>query len=306
MIDSAGFDLNLLLAFDVLMKERSVTRAAAQLKVGQPAMSHALSRLRERLGDPLFVRDGGAMVPTPRALELAEPIARALSEIRTNVLPAGSFEPKHAERVFRLAMSDNIAVTVLPELLSDLERTAPRVKLTTGAVPADEIESALVDASIDLAIGYFPRIATPFRSEILFREELVCLFDSKACRISGRIKLSDYVAIPHLLVSLVGDLEGYVDKWLSEVEQTREIRLSTRSFLTVPYLLRGRRLIAAVPSRLARQFGRVMGLTVCPLPIKSRSYDIRMVWHARSAVDPSQVWLREAVHRAVSGGSRAA
>jgi len=144
-------------------------------------MSHALGRLRDLFGDPLLVRAGNTMRPTPRALELAEAVTRVLDDVRRTVLADQVFRPEREARTFRLGASDYAAVAVLPGLLALLDEAAPRVQVAVRPVARDEVAGRLGDGSLDLAIGYFPDPGPALRAETLFREEHVCLFDAEAC-----------------------------------------------------------------------------------------------------------------------------
>src|SRR5215475_11724215 len=172
MTDLRLFDLNLLIAFDALMAERNVTRAAGRVGIGQPAMSYALSRLRELFADELFVRTASAMQPTTRALELAGPISRILSDIRASVLS------DRAEMVFRVGASDYAEVSILSVVLTALRSSAPKVRLIVLPVNRDQVGTMLESGAIDLAVGYYPDHLSAQQAEVLFHEEFVCLFDA--------------------------------------------------------------------------------------------------------------------------------
>jgi Bacterial regulatory helix-turn-helix protein, lysR family/LysR substrate binding domain len=187
------FDLNLLVAFDALVAERSVTRAAQRVGIGQPAMSHALSRLRELFGDSLFVRTTDRMRPTTRALELAAPIARVLADIRESVLADRAFAPDRTEMTLRVGASDQNELAVLPAVLTALRSSAPKARIVVNTVDRDRLETTLESGAIDLAIGYFPDAANAGTSEVLFREEFVCLFDAKASPLQQVVTESGWI-----------------------------------------------------------------------------------------------------------------
>jgi LysR family transcriptional activator of mexEF-oprN operon len=302
MADLRLFDLNLLVAFDALVAERNVTRAAQRIGVGQPAMSHALARLRELFGDPLFVRTPGSMRPTTRALELAAPVARVLAEIRESVLADRAFAPDHAEMTFRVGASDHIELAVLPAVLKALRSTAPKVRIAVSTVDRDRLGSMLESGAIDLAIGYFPDPAGARTTEVLFREEFVCLFDAKACGGSSPLKLKTYLELPHIIMSLRGQLDGDADRIIERAGAKRFVLMATPHFLAIPYFLHGFRAVAAVPRRLAEHCAEVTGLTIRPLPIAMDGFDVSMQWHPRTETDPAQRWFRQLVRE--SGRSK--
>ncbi len=299
MVDIKSFDLNLLVALDALIIEGSVSGAARRVGIGQPAMSHALSRLRDLFGDPLLVRTGATMRPTARALDLAEPVARVLADIRRNVLADRVFRPEQEDRVFRLGASDYVMAAVLPGLLAMLHQAAPRVRVAAAPVARDEAAAKLANGVVDVAVGYHPEAGASFHRETLFHEEHVCLFDAAACGTATPIALEAYLALPHFLVSSVADFSGTVDRALEATKQSRFVQLSTTSFLTIPFLLRGSRAVAVVPSRLAQHCRDAIGLAVSPVPVEVAGFDVAMVWHARGETDPAQRWFRERVREAV-------
>ena len=177
MTDLRLFDLILLVAFEALMEERNVTRAARRVGIGQPAMSYALARLRELFGDDLFIRTNTSMQPTTRALELSSPVARIISDIRERVLADRAFRPEVAEMVFRIGASDYAEVAVLPKVLAALRLAAPKSRVAINSVDRDHLGPMIESGTIDLAIGYFPDVTASLETEVLFHENFVCLFD---------------------------------------------------------------------------------------------------------------------------------
>jgi LysR family transcriptional activator of mexEF-oprN operon len=298
MTDLRLFDLNLLVAFDALMAERNVTRAARRVGIGQPAMSYALSRLRELFADDLFTRTSGAMRPTTRALELYGPVGRVLADIREGVLADRAFRPETAEVVFRVGATDYAEVAVIPAVLAALRSFAPNARLVVSIVDRERVSAMLETGAIDVAIAYFPEAKGPQKKEILFHEEFVCLFDTKACRISTPIKLKAFIDLPHVLISLHGELSGPVDQALARTRAKRFVFTATPHFLAIPFLLHGLRAVATVPRRLAECCGAVARLAVSPLPIEIEGFDVSMLWHARTDSDPAQLWFRGLIRAA--------
>jgi LysR family transcriptional regulator, mexEF-oprN operon transcriptional activator len=299
MTDLRLFDLNLLVAFDALMEERNVTRAARRVGIGQPAMSHALARLRELFGDDLFIRTPTAMQPTTRALELSGPVARIISDIRETVLADRAFRPEVAEMVFRIGASDYAEVAVLPKVLAALRSAAPKSRVAINSVDRDHLGSMIESGTVDLAIGYFPDVTASLETEVLFHENFVCLFDEKACGVSAPLELETYLNLPHFLMSSWGDLSGCVDGLLARDGAQRFVFMATPHFLAIPFLLHGLRAVAAVPCRLAKNCADMTGLAVSALPVEVEGFDVVMLWHARTESDPAQRWIRQLVREAV-------
>ncbi len=305
MVDLRTFDLNLLVALDALIAEASVSGAARRVGIGQPAMSHALGRLRALFGDPLLVRTGATMRPTARALELAAPVARVLEEIRRTVLADQVFRPEREARVFRLGASDYVMAAILPGLLALLSEAAPLARLVAAPLARDEAASRLANGGTDVAVGYYPDSFGTLARETLFHEDHVCLFDARACGVTPPLTLDAYLALPHFLVSSRGDFTGTVDAELAATQHTRFVQLSTPSFLAIPFLLRGARAVAVVPSRLALHCRDAIGLAVSPPPAPIAGFDVDMVWHRRTEADPAQRWFRDRVREAAVRGKAA-
>jgi DNA-binding transcriptional LysR family regulator len=243
------------------------------------------------------------MRPTTRALELAAPIARVLADIRESVLADRAFAPDRAEMTFRVGASDQNELAVLPSVLAALRSSAPKIRVVVSTVDRDRLDTMLESGAIDLAIGYFPDPPNARTSEVLFREEFVCLFDAKACGASSPLKLKTYLELPHIIMSLRGQLSGDADTVIGRGGGKRFVFMATPHFLAIPYLLHGFRAVAAVPRRLAEHCAEVAGLDISPLPIAMDGYDVSMQWHSRTETDPAQRWFRELVR--VSGRSKA-
>jgi DNA-binding transcriptional LysR family regulator len=302
MTDLRLFDLNLLVAFEALIAERNVTRAAQRIGLGQPAMSHALSRLRELFADDLFVRTPGSMKPTTRALELAPSIARVLVDIRESVLAGRAFNPAETEMTFRIGAADHREVGLMPKLLSAFCAEAPKARLVVHQVDEHNVTTMLETGAIDVAIGHFPEAGGSVKADFLFHEDFVCVFDAKACNVTAPITLEQYLALPHIVMSLTGELSGIADPVLARAGERRLVLASTPHFLTVPYLLHGFRAVAAMPRQVAEHCRRVTGLTVSPLPIKTKGYDVSLYWHTRTETDPAHIWFRDRLREASQSG----
>jgi DNA-binding transcriptional LysR family regulator len=295
--DLRGVDLNLLLAFEALFQTRSVTRAAERLRIGQPAASHALKRLRTLLNDPLFVRTPTGMVPTARALELASPIRAILTDIETTLFARPTFVAREERRNFRVGATDYAQLVVLTPLMSELLSVAPDCRLIISQTSCDTVARELERGEIDLAVGVFPDATAAPHKQVLFREEYVCLYDAAASGLAAPLSLADWLALPHMMMSTRADYAGPIDDALGLSGESRFVALSTPNFLTIPFMLKNSRAVAAMPSRLARQCAASNELDVCALPIDAPSFEVAMLWHARSDGDPGAVWFRDSVMR---------
>jgi DNA-binding transcriptional LysR family regulator len=288
-------DLNLLVAFDALLTERSVTRAAARIGLGQSAMSHNLGRLRLLFGDELLTRAADGMRPTPRALALADPVRVTLAQIQAAVLQREAFDPSTAERTFRIGLADSIEVAIIPGLLARLRSLAPSVSLRLRSINRLTILEELDTGKLDLGIGVFDLGQVHHKRRALYTDSFLCLFNPSQLNFSTPITLEDYLSVPHVLTSITDDAHGAVDEALAKFKLKRTIALTTPGFLAVPFVVRRAPVITTMPSRLARYFADAFGLATSPTPIELPTFAISLLWHASFDHDPGHVWLRQAV-----------
>ena len=288
-------DLNLLVAFDALLTERSVTRAAARVGLGQSAMSHNLARLRILFGDELLTRSAEGMRPTPRAMALADPVRMTLSQIQSTVLQREAFDPATADRVFRIGLADSIEVAVIPTLIERLQNSAPGVSLRLRSTNRSSILEDLDTGALDLGIGVFDEGQTHHKRRQLYTDSFLCLFSAGQLKLAPPISLNDYLRWPHVLTSLADDSRGAVDEALAKHNLSRSIVMTTPGFLAVPFVVRRARVFTTMPSRLARYFAETFGLVTSPVPIDLPSFTISLLWHASFNQDPGHLWLRQTV-----------
>ena len=288
-------DLNLLVALDALLTERSVTRAAARIGISQSAMSHALARLRTTFSDELLTRGPEGMRPTPRALALLAPMQEALAQIQQITAPPAAFDPSTADITFTLGIPDSTEVLLMPILIAHLQANAPGVKLLLHTVDRNRILDDLDSGRVDLGIGVFEQGQTHHKRRILNKENYLCIFNADLVGVTAPISLDDYVRIPHLLTSLVESAHGVVDDALAKIGRKRVIALTSPRFSVMPFVVRQAPVIATMHSRLARFFAESMGLTVSPAPIALPDVSISMIWHSSNDDVPSQRWLRDTI-----------
>ena len=288
-------DLNLLVAFDALLTERSVTRAAARIGLGQSAMSHNLRRLRTLFDDELLTRGADGMRPTPRALALAGPVHVTLAQIQAAVLQREDFDPKTAERVFRIGLADSIEVAIVPDLLARLRHEAPGVSLRLRSINRLTILDELDTGGLDLGIGVFDHGQIQHKRRPLYTDSFLCLFNAALLNFPQPISLDDYLSVPHVLTSLSADAHGAVDEALAKLKLERTIALTTPGFLAVPFVVSRAPLITTMPHGLARYFADAFGLATSPPPIDLPGFTVSLLWHASFDQDPGHVWLRQTV-----------
>lgn len=298
--DFKGVDLNLLVTFLVLMRERSVSAAAQKLFLGQPAVSGALGRLREMFGDALFIRTAEGMVPTTRALEIARTLEPALETVRGVLTRSTSFNPLTDERTFTVGMPDWVEMWLMPELLSRLGEVAPHVRVAVKATDRMQDTRMLESDEMDLGVSVTARGPTWRRSVDLARMNYSCVFSADQVQISGALTLAGYLRFPHLFISHQGDFDGIVDARLAELGKQRKVIYSTSQFATLPHFLERLPSFATVPQLLALRWQKQYGLRVAAVPLTMPVFTVSMLWHAKRDSDGALAWMRSTVEAAVA------
>lgn len=289
-------DLNLLWVFEAILEEGTVTAAAKRLGRTQPAVSNALARLRESVGDPLFVRVGRAMQPTPRAEALAPLVLAALEQVKRIASPPG-FDPATQAHTFRICAPDYATMTVLPPLCAEVRRLAPAVDLRfIAAEDKPRTLDKLRSGDIDMALGVFGEPVAGLRYVDVVQERFVVVArrDHPALR-EERVSLDTFAALPHVLVSVNGDVRGVVDARLEAAGLRRRVVLTVPHFAAVPFVVGATDMIATLSRRTATLLGDTAGLVMLPCPLPLEPYALQMVYSLRLDHDPAHMWLRERV-----------
>jgi DNA-binding transcriptional LysR family regulator len=295
----ADIDLNLLLALDALLRERSVTRAGAALGLSQPATSHALARLRELFGDELLVRQGNDMEPTALAESLVAPLAEALDRVEALLWHERAFDPVAADRDLVIAMTDFVEVTLLPAVLPHLG-IGPRLRLRLRRLGNELPERALADGDIDLAVGTILSPPPALMVSTLYRETFAAMVRRDHPCLTTPLTPESYAALDHVLIAAPGDGPGIVDVALEERGLRRNVVLRTPHFLTVAPLLAATDLICTVPARIAHDSSLRHDMVVIDPPIAVPGFDVAMFWHPRRERDPAVRWLRDRLRAAAA------
>lgn len=303
-MELARLDLNLLLVFHHLLREKRVSSVAQVLGMSQPAVSSALGRLRASLGDELFLRTQRGMVPTPYALQLAEPVATALDGLQQALNVRASFDPARSQRRFTLAMTDVGEMYFLPVLMDRLARTAPGVTLHVVAVTDADLKDDMASGRTDLALGLLPQLQAGFFKQALFRQPYVCLMrEGHPLARSPDLTLADFAAADHVRVIAAGTGHGRVDEALERQGLQRRIRLTVPHYVALGDVLGHSDLIATVPERFAQRVLAPFGLVTRRLPLAVEDSAIHQFWHGRLHRDPGHIWLRQRIAR-VFGDAR--
>jgi DNA-binding transcriptional LysR family regulator len=292
----AGIDANLLAALDALLREKSVTRAARRLGVGQPAVSHALSRLRAHFKDELLVLNGREYALTDKAEKLAVVVAnatRALADVFENT---PSFDAATSSYRFVVACSDLFGVLIIPELLRTLKREAENVEVELRAIVATSKES-LLDGGIDLALGVFEDVPPDFNQQALFEDDAVCVVRANHEQVGEQLTLETYGTLPHLEIGPTADaLPGlHIDRALAAVGKRRHVTLRVPYYLLAPHILEHTDHVATLSARGADILAKMARLRVVEPPVQLPAYRYSQIWQNAYNDDAAHTWLRERI-----------
>lgn len=290
----AQLDLNLLRALDALLEERSVTRAARRLGLSQPAVSNALSRLRDALGDPILVRSGSRMVTTPRAAEIQPMLREALLSLGRAIEPAAPFDPASSRDRFTLAATDYIEMVLLPAITARASAAAPGVTLDVRPIGESSPLDAVSAGSLDGAIGVFFTLPPGFHKKTLVKERLVCIARKGHPAIGKKaLSIEAFAALPHVLVTPRRTGPTAVDTSLAERGLTRHVALYVSHFLVAPLVVARTDLIATLPERAAKLLAGQLGLSLFTPPLStSQGFELSQIWHDRTHASAPHRWLR--------------
>lgn len=292
-----GMDLNLVVVLHALLEERSVSRAARRLGLSQSATSHALSRLRELLHDPLFVRSRTGLVPTQRAEAMAEAVAQALATLEGSLFAPPVFDPLLEQRTFQVAPSDYVEHLLMAPLLTRLARRAPKLSLWSR-VASEDVASALAVGELDLALQ--PRStltrADGLHAQDLWDDHFVCVVRRDHVLARGRLTVERFATADHLFIAPRGQPGGgVVDAALEKLGITRRIVYTTPNFLVAPQVVAQSDLIVTLAARVAASAARTLPLVILEPPFELTPFRISMFWHARRDADPGHRFLREQI-----------
>ena len=287
------FDLNLLIVFDAVMQERSVTRAGGRIGLSQPAMSHALNRLRYMLKDDLFIRTPDGMVPTPRAEALAQPLRNALSDMQLALEPP-AFDPATSDWCCQISVDNYAAVVLAPPLVAAVSAAAPSIVLDLRPGGTLDILERLDRGDLHLAIGRMTAEGERFASATLVDDSFVLVKRRGHPRSRGALSAAHFAALPYLEISSSGENTEFVDEWLSARGLERRIALRA-PYLSAAAILSQSDLVTILSRRFAREFVRNHPLNLRTLPCGSPSVTSTLMWHRRLDQHPAHRWLRDLI-----------
>jgi DNA-binding transcriptional LysR family regulator len=294
-MDIRKLDLNLLVVLEAIHAEGSLTRAAQRLSLSQPALSHALARLREALDDPLFLRQGKRMVPTPRTQRLMGPLHEALGLIGEAVQEGARFDPASARQEFRLGLRDVFEATTLPALLADLAREAPGIRLASVRADRRELEADLADGRLDVALDVLLPLSPEgdIRRAPLSHDRLMVVARKGHPAIRrGKLSLEDYLAAGHLLVSSRRRGPGFEDQELARLGHERSIVLRCQHFFAACRVVEGTDALLTMPAQYAAVANAGLANVLLEMPVALPPMDVYLYWHESRENDPANRWLR--------------
>ncbi len=300
------FDLNLLKVFDAVMSERNLTRAAHQLALTQPAVSNALRRLREALGDDLLVRKGRTLEPTDRGLELWLAVRATLQQLQASLRPS-AFDPASATTAFVLTLADATAAELMPALVATLTAQAPNVSLRVVPLTTRDPRRMLEDGQADLAIGYFPAVLADvtaraqagelvaYQQQRLFSSDYVCVMRRGHPLADTVLTLDHFCAARHMLVSFSGRAHGFVDEALALLGRSRRVVLTINQFFTAGKVVINSDLLTVLPRHFVNVTGFADQLVLHELPFPVAAIQVDALWHQRHTSSNAHTWLRTQV-----------
>jgi DNA-binding transcriptional LysR family regulator len=300
-------DLNLLRVLTAIEEQRSVSAAAVRLQRSQPSVSAALGRLRAFFSDPLFVRSGNRMQPTPRAIEIMGPVREVLSRIGKEIVAAPVFDAALSHQPIVLALSDVGEVVFLPALIAELRTVAPQASVRSVSLPAEDVADGLEYGSIDVALGYFPNLKRHnFFQQALFSDTFTCLMRADHPVRATRLSLQQFLQLEHAVVRAESRTEEVIDRFLVRRRIERKVVLTTPHFASIPPIVERSDLIVTVPEPLARYFSTVSARIRCVRPpFNPPRIDLKQFWHRKFHHDARNTWLRSLICRLFQDSRRA-
>lgn len=295
-------DLNLFIVFAAIYEEGSVTRASQKLNLTQPAISHALGRLRQMFDDPLFERQGHSMVSTPLARSIIDPVRQSLRGFEVTLNKLDRFDPATTSRQFNVAVRDVLESTVLPPLMKRITESAPSVDIAAYQTERRELESELAAGTLDAAID----VLLPLSSEILQAridmDTTVVLAHKNHPFVRGSLDLETYLQQDHILATSRRKGPGFEDFELSRLGLQRRIRLRCQHYFAACRVVSQTNLLLSMRERYARVANKQFGNQILPFPLELPSVDVHLYWHKNVDGDPANIWLREQIVQALRAG----
>jgi DNA-binding transcriptional LysR family regulator len=292
-------DLNLFTVFEAIYTEGSVTRASQKLNLTQPAISHSLGRLRQMFDDPLFVRQGHAMVSTPLARNIIEPIRRSLRGLEVTLNGLHAFDPETTSKRFNIALRDVLEATILPPLIRRVRESAPLVDIAASHVERRELENELATGTLDGAIDVLLPLASDIMHTRIYQDSTVVVARKGHPDIDGALDIETYLKQDHILASSRRRGPGLEDFELSRFGLERHIRLRCQHYFAACRVVSQTDLVLTMPGRYAQIANQQFGNQILPFPLEVPAFDVFLYWHANVDADPANRWFREQVMQSI-------
>ena len=289
------FDLNLLVVFDVIYKEKNLTRAGQKLHLSQPAISHALNRLRAIFDNRLFVRHGHLMEPTPLSIELRPNIQRILELAEITFEDRGIFDPKRSQRIFHIGIQDYPMLVVLPLLMKKIRENAPKINIKTSHLKKEDRKIALEEGYLDMVIGVKQNFGSNIQQQYLFRDREVCIVRNDHPEIKDSILLDQYINSEFIGLSVSEFEDQDIDKKLKEMGYKRNISLMVENEVTMPQLIVKSNFLANIALLVANEFTPWLPIKILPIPVSIPDVEFFQYWNVLHQKDPAHVWLRQTI-----------
>lgn len=287
-----SLDLNLLLVFDAVYGERSISRAAEKLHLSQPTVSNALARLRVRLDDPLFERSAHGMAPTPRAKKLADPIRQALNVLEQGLRDDDVFDFANSTREFVIAVEDYGEAVIVPRFVKGLAQVAPGISIHIRPETSAQLKAELREGSVDLALDYFALGDPAYRSKVVLTETLKSLSRRDHPTLQERLSLDLYLALPHVVLSAPANAQPMIDRALSKRGLQRHVAVSVPHFISMPLMVQATDMICTLPARMAYLYADNFRLRLHAVPLRMPQFPVYLVWHKSIEADAGHQWFR--------------
>lgn len=288
-----SLDLNLLLVFDAVYGERSISKAAEKLHLSQPTISNALARLRVRLGDPLFERSAHGMAPTPKARKLAEPIRQALNVLERGLRDDDAFDFAQSSREFVVAVEDYGEAVILPGFIRWLSGVAPGIRIRIRPESSAQLKAELRDGSVDLALDYFALADdAAYRSKCVLTETLMTLSRRDHPAVLERMSLELYLALHHVVLSGPSNARPMIDLALSKRGLQRHIAVTVPHFISMPVMVQATDMICTLPRRMAHLYADNFRLRLHTVPLRIPEFPVYLIWHKSVEADAGHQWFR--------------
>jgi DNA-binding transcriptional LysR family regulator len=292
-VDFRGLDLNLILLLEALIRDPNQTRVAKALRISQPTVSASLAKLRKALKDELIVKSGATYKATPRLQALGPAIKQVLAILQQEVVGSAAFDPSEDERPFVMATSDVGEMLLLPSLIQRISAKAPRAAIRSVVIRPVDLETALGDGTVDLAVGYFPDLVqTTIVQQVLFSHAFTCLARTNHPLIKGRMTVQQFLKVGHIVIAHEGRSQELFENALIKMKMRRRATVTVPHFLSVPFLVATSDLVATVPKLVGERFSMLSNIKMVPPPFETPMIEVKQFWHRRFHSDPRSMWFR--------------